>query len=78
MALKTLRWVFNVVLVIADQSYIELYEEANFGGKQYVLYESDDDLSGAFNDRASSFKVRNQSRISCEFLSHQLIREHAN
>ena len=61
MELKTLCWVLNVILVTADQSYIELYEEANFGGKKYVLYESDDNLSGAFNDRASSFKVRNQA-----------------
>ena len=64
MALNTLCWVLNVILVTADQSYIELYEEANFGGKKYVLYESDDNLSGAFNDRASSFKVRNQGFLA--------------
>ena len=60
MALKKLCWILNFVLVMAEQSYIELYDETNFEGNRYVLYESADNLAGAFNDRGSSFKVRNQ------------------
>ena len=71
MELKTLLSALNLfVFVIGESSYIELYQEANFGGDKYVLHESDDNLSGVFNDRASSFRVRN--------LSHQQIREHVN
>ena len=59
MVIKSFYVLNFVVLVIAEQSYIELYDEPNFGGDKYVLHGSDDYLS-AFNDRASSFKVRNK------------------
>ena len=44
------------VPAIAEESYIELYDGANFGGDKYVLNEGDEELL-EFNDKASSFKV---------------------
>ena len=46
---------------MAEESYIELYDGANYGGDKYVLHESDDAL-WEFNDKASSFKVSDQEK----------------
>ena len=46
-----------IFAVVAQESYLEIYEHPNYGGQKYVLHESTDFL-GEFNDKASSFKVR--------------------
>ena len=60
MALKAFCWFLNfIVPIMAEESYIELYDGVNFGGDKYILNESTDDLAGVFNDKASSFRVSN-------------------
>ena len=64
MALKEFCWFLNViVLIMAKESYIELYDGVNYSGDKYVLNETTDDLgvtfNGVFNDKTSSFKVSN-------------------
>ena len=48
--------------LLAEESYIEIYEASYFAGQKYVLFESNEFLT-EFNDRASSFKVRTRFRI---------------
>ena len=56
-------WIIICVAeVIAEESYIEIYEASYFSGEKYVLFESNEFLD-EFNDKASSFKVRSRVRI---------------
>ena len=51
-------WILAFVIqVMAEESYLELYDEVNYGGEKYVVRETDNDLN-PFSDKASSFKVR--------------------
>lgn len=63
MSLEKFYWIIICVAeVIAEESYIEIYEASYFSGQKYVLFESKEFLD-EFNDKASSFKVRNGFRI---------------
>ena len=42
MNLGSFCWILGFILqVIAEESYLELYDEVNYGGEKYVLHETD-------------------------------------
>ena len=57
MVFRLFLWILSfVVLVIAQKSYIELFEDVNYDGEKYVINESEEDIL-EFDNKASSFKV---------------------
>ena len=51
-----------IFTLVAQESFIELYEHQNYGGEKVVLYETNGYLE-QFNDKVSSFKVRKSSEF---------------